>query len=333
MKVLVTGGTGFLGKNLLNSLLEKNFQIKVLLRDEKRASELPKDVEKVIGDIREREILFEATKDVDGIFHLAALVKSWVSKVSDYYEINVDGTRNIMDIARRRDIKTLYVSSFIVSGPTGERVFEEKDFKERNRFYNHYERSKYFAYMLAKEYIKWGTPAIVVFPGVIYGEGELTEGNIIMRNILDHLNGHLPGLLGKGESIWNFVHVMDCVHGILLAWEKGRIGESYILGGENAENKKIFDIIYSLEGIKPPKLKIPYWLGWGVGALQYFIAEISGKSPKFVHNDVRIFKKNWAYTSKKAESELGYRWKKKKKGIRISLEWLKEKVDGKIFRG
>jgi nucleoside-diphosphate-sugar epimerase len=333
MKVLLTGGTGFLGRNLLDSLLNKGFNVKALVRDESKGSQLPKDVEVVFGDIRDREKLFKISKDVEGIFHLSALVKSWVKRVPDYYEINVDGTRNIMEISRKRDIKTIYVSSFIVSGPTGERIFEEKDFGERKKFFNHYERSKYFAFMLVKEYIKWGAPVIVVFPGVIYGEGELRDSNIIVKNVVDHLNGSLPGILGKGESIWNFVHVKDCVEGILLAWEKGKIGESYILGGENAENRKVFEIARSYAGRKSPMLNIPYWIGYGLGLIQFFMAEISGKPPRFIHKDVRIFKRNWAYSSKKAEEELGYRWKSLEEGIKITLDWLREKGYGKIFRG
>lgn len=333
MKILLTGGTGFLGKNLLETLLQKGFTIKALVRDENKKSELPKDIEVVVGDIRDRENLFRIAKDVEGIFHLSALVKSWVRRTPDYYEINVEGTRNIMEISRKRDIKTIYVSSFIVSGPTGHKIFTEEDFKERNIFYNHYERSKYFAFMLAKEYIKWGTPVIIVFPGVIYGEGELRDSNIIVKNILDHLNGSLPGILGKGESIWNFVHVKDCVNGILLTWERGKIGESYILGGENAENRKVFEIARSYTGVKTPLLNIPYWIGYGLGLTQYLIAEISGKPPRFVHKDVLIFKRNWMYSSKKAESELGYRWKSLEEGLKITLDWLKEKGYGKIFRG
>ncbi|MGQ9618066.1 MAG: NAD-dependent epimerase/dehydratase family protein [Candidatus Aminicenantia bacterium] len=332
MKVLLTGGTGFLGKNLLFSLLERGFNVRVLVRDKEKAEKLPEDVEKVIGDIRDRESLLKATKDVEGIFHLSALVKSWVRRVADYFEINVEGSRNIFEISRKRDIKTLYVSSFIVSGPTGDRIFVEEDFKERRKFFNHYERSKYFAYMVSRDYVRWGAPIITVFPGVIYGEGELTEGNIIIRNIVDHLNGNLLGLPGGGKSIWNFVHVKDCVNGMILAWEKGKIGENYILGGENAENRKAFEIIYSLEGINPPKFNIPYWLAWKVGALQYLYAEISGKPPKFVHRDVRIFMRNWAYSSKKAEKELGYKWKSLEEGIKISIEWLKEKGYGRFLR-
>lgn len=333
MKVLLTGGTGFLGKNLLKSLLEKDFNLKVLVRDESKTSELPKDVEVVMGDIRDRETLFKASKDVKGIFHLSALVKSWVKRIPDYYEINVDGTRNILEISRKRDIKTLYVSSFIVSGPTGDKVFNEEDFKERRKFYNHYERSKYFAFLLAKEYIKWGTPVTIVFPGVIYGEGDLRDSNIIIKNVVDHLNGSLPGILGKGESIWNFVHVKDCVNGIILAWEKGKIGESYILGGENAENRKVFEIARSYTGAKTPLLNIPYWVGYGLGYLQFLTAEISGKPPRFVHNDVRIFKRNWAYSSKKAENELGYKWKNLEEGLKVTLDWLRNREYGKIFRG
>ncbi len=333
MKVLLTGGTGFLGKNLLKSLLEKGFSIKALVRDENKKGELPKDVEVVIGDIRDREKLFKESKNVEGIFHLSALVKSWVKRVPDYYEINVEGTRNIMEISRKRDIRTLYVSSFIVSGPTGDRIFEENGFKERKKFYNHYERSKYFAFLLAKEYIKWGTPVTIVFPGVIYGEGDLRDSNIIIKNVVDHLNGSLPGILGKGKSIWNFVHVKDCVNGILLAWERGRIGESYIIGGENAENRKVFEIARSYTGAKTLMLNIPYWIGYGLGLTQYLIAEISNIPPKFVHNDVLIFKRNWAYSSKKAESELGYKWKSLEEGMKLTLDWLKERVYGKIFRG
>lgn len=333
MKVLLTGGTGFLGKNLLELLLEKGFNVKVLVRDENKKSQLPKDVEIFIGDIRDRETLFKISKDIEGIFHLSALVKSWVKRVPDYYEINVEGTRNIMEISRKRDIKTLYVSSFIVSGPTGPRVFTEEDFKERSKFYNHYERSKYFAFMLVKEYIKWGTPVIVVFPGVIYGEGELRDSNIVIKNIVDHLNGSLPGILGKGESVWNFVHVKDCVNGIFLAWTKGKLGESYILGGENAENRKAFEIARSYTRTRNPMLKIPFWIGYGLGLIQFFLAEISGKPPRFVHNDVRIFNRTWAYSSRKAEMELGYKWKSLEEGIKMTLEWLREKGYGKIFRG
>ncbi|MEW6455273.1 MAG: NAD-dependent epimerase/dehydratase family protein [Acidobacteriota bacterium] len=326
MKLLVTGGTGFLGKRLCFALHRKGYKLRIVARDITKIKDFPEELEIVFGDIRDREIINKTIDGIDGILHLAALVKSWVKNKKEYYEINVQALQNLLNICEQKKLKFLYVSTFFVSGPTGDKIFNEDDFKERVKFFNEYERTKYLGYEISKIHKKKGNPIIIVFPGIIYGPGELTDGNFIVKLILDHIQGNLPGMIGKGKYLWNFVYVDDVVEGIISAWEKEKFGEEFILGGENTLNKNVFEILEKYTGIKPPKLKIPPAIAYSFGIVQYLYSEITNKQPKFIHRDVKLLTKNWAYSSEKAEKLLDYKWRSLEEGLKDTIEWIQDEV-------
>ena len=145
-------------------------------------------------------------------------------------------------------------------GPSNGKLNTEETQHDPDHLHNHYERTKYIADQLIPEYLNKGLPVITVYPCVIYGPGEITEGNLVVRIILDYLEQKIPGILGDGSKLWNYVFVTDVAKGHLLAMEKGKIGEKYILGGENISMGNFFKLLEALSGINAPKRHIPFWI-------------------------------------------------------------------------
>jgi len=164
----------------------------------------------------------------------------------------------------------------------------------------------------------------MLYPGVIYGPGDLTDGNIVVRLIIDHLRGKLPGIVGPGDRLWSYSFVDDVAGAHVAALERGRSGERYCLCGENATLTQVFATVAELTGVPPPTRHIPYSLAWVLGYAAYLWAELTGHPPALTHETTRVFREDWAYTSAKAERELGYRPRSLRAGLESTVAWLKE---------
>ncbi len=331
-KVLIIGGTGFLGKNLINALLKKGYKVRLIHRKSSNLEGIPKEVELVEGDVTDYDSLKKAYKGMDYAVHSAALVKQWMKNRSTFDRINVEGLKNSARAARENKIKKLvYTSSFMAFGPSGDKPMKEADFTERKKFYNDYERTKYLAELELPGLLEAGTPIVTVYPGVIYGPGDITDGNIVVKSfVLPRAKKEFLGffLLGKGEGLWSYSYVDDVADGHIKALEKGKIGEGYFLAGENANHQRLYSLLAELGGIKPPPLKMPFALAKMKGAMDLAMANLFGKEPEATPGAVAIFQRNWAYDSSKAKKELGYKPRSLKEGLKLTLKWLKE--DGYI---
>lgn len=327
-KVLVIGGTGFLGKKIINSLLAKGYEVRLLHRKSSNLEGVPKDVEHFIGDVTDADSLMKAYKGIDYAFHSAALVTQWAKDRSVFDRVNVQGFLNSMRAAKENGIKKIvYTSSFMALGPSGEKPLKETDFHERSSFNNDYERTKYLAELEAVKLRAEGLPLVTVYPGVIYGPGDLTEGNIVVRNfLLPRARGEFLGLflLGKGKGLWSYSYVDDVAAGHILALEKGKNGGTYILAGENTNHHMMFSLAEELGGIKYPPLKMPFVFGKMKGYLDVSIALLTGKQPGVTPGAVNVFTQNWAYDSSKAVRELGYKMTSFEEGLKSTIKWLKE---------
>jgi farnesol dehydrogenase len=327
-KVLVIGGTGFLGKRLIRKLVEKGYSVRLLHRKGSNIEGIPKEIDFIVGDVTDKNSLKSAYKGMDYAFHSAAIVTQWAKDTTIFDRINVEGFINSMNAAKESGIKKIvYTSSFMALGPSADKPLTEKDFRERSTFNNDYERTKYLAELEAIKYRKDGLPLVTVYPGVIYGPGDLTEGNIVVRNfLLPRAKGEFLGLflLGRGTGLWSYSYVDNVAEGHILALEKGRNGEGYILGGENADHRKMFSLAEKLGGIKYPPLKMPFFAAKMKGCLDVSIARLFGKQPEVTPGAVNVFTQNWAYDSSKAVKELGYKMTSFEEGLKLTIGWLKK---------
>jgi len=327
-KVLVIGGTGFLGKALVNRLVKEKYSVRLLHREKSDLTGIDKAVEKVVGDVTDKKSLETAYSGMDYAFHSAALVTQWCRDKSTFDRINVEGFLNSMETAKKSKVKkVIYTSSFMALGPSNGKPISEDDFKKRSYFHNEYERTKYIAELKLHDLWKKGYKISAAYPGVIYGPGDLTEGNIVVRNfILPRVQKQFLGffLLGKGKGLWSYSYIDDVVDGHIKILEKGKIGEGYILAGENADHRKLFALVEEFSGVKPPPLKMPFAMAKMKGYMDLALAMLFGKQPEVTPNAVRVFESDWAYDSSKAVEELGYKMTPLKKGIKRTMEWLEK---------
>lgn len=326
MKCYVTGGTGFLGKNLIKYLLSQKHSVRALVRKTSQAEDLKSlGVDLVYGDVADPDVVKETIQGSDWVFHTAAMVKIWSDNPKEYYRVNVDGMRNIVDVASLSACKKIiYTSSFIALGPTDGVIADEKFRCKRTKFYNLYQETKFLAHREAARYCGGGLPFIPLYPGIIYGPGELTEGNIIAHLMLDFMKGKFPGILGSGNQLWNYVYVDDVVRGHVLAAEKGTISHPYILGGENVSLNNFVKTLAEVTEKPTPKRHIPFGLAKAVGAVEESLAHLTNRTPKATRGTIEIFKHDWALTSEKAQKELGYTYISLKEGLQKTYLWLKE---------
>jgi farnesol dehydrogenase len=331
MKILITGGTGFLGRRIVSELAPRH-ALRLLVRRGSSRERFPAGIEFVEGDVTDRVSLVKAIAGCDAVVHAAALVKILAPR-EQFDRINVGGLENLLAAAESEAAgsveRMLYVSSFMALGPTekgpGGVLDETASDSGRDRAWiNDYERTKTLSDRLARRAIAAGAPLDVVYPGVIYGPGEMTEGNIVLRHVLDLVHGRLPGLIGKPERRWNYVYVDDVAKGVALALEKTRPGGRWVLGGENVTQGEFYSLVGRLTGARIPTLRFPDGVAKAAGAVQKAWARLRGTTPQLTPDLVDVYRHDWALSSARAEKELGYRWRPLSEGLASSVAWLKE---------
>ncbi len=328
MKVLVTGGTGFLGKQLVQELDHRGNAVRVIHRPGSDLSGLPATVERVPGDITDIQSLRTAMKGCEGVYHAAAMVKIRARPRSTYDRINVEGTRNVFTAARETGVKrVVYTSSFFALGPSGDLPGDERSMPREGHWHTDYERTKILARRVATEAINAGQNIVPVYPVLVYGPGPLTEGNYITQMVIAYVKRdfyRLPGTLGNGSQKWSFSFSQDVVNGHIAAMEKGRAGEGYVLGGEDATLRGFLQILNELTGIKPPPFKVPFWAARAFALLEEGKAALFHAQPVLTREVVGVYEHNWHYRTDKAVRELGYRITPLREGLNVILDSLRK---------
>ena len=317
MKYMITGSTGFIGGALARKLLERGNDLNATVRSPKMAESLRKmGVNIFKGDITEKETLYEPMREVDGVFHVAAWYKVGARDKSKAERINVEGTRNVLEVMKKLSIpKGVYTSTLAVFSDTAGRTVNE-GYRYEGDHISEYDRTKWKAhYEVALPMMKQGLPLVIVQPGVVYGPG---DENLSGRMIDRYLKKDLP-LLPKGTA-WCWAHVDDIAEGHIMAMENGRKGESYIIAGEEHSVGEAMEIAERITGIKPPKIKASPWMLRLSSILMVPVSSVFDL-PSFYRPETLRVSAGVTYlgSNKKARKELGYSPRTLQEGFRDFL--------------
>jgi farnesol dehydrogenase len=232
--------------------------------------------------------------------------------------------RNVFEAARQAGVqRVIWTSTIVTFGPTPPGVIgDETILRITKKYYTEYEETKALAEQEAIKFAAEGFPVVIVNPTRVYGPGKLTEGNSVSLMIDQYDRGQIPILLNRGVNIGNYTLIDDLVRGHILAMEKGRIGERYIIGGENVSLKRFFELVDEFSGKKHFQVNLPPKAGLAYGGIQKFAANTFGIYPQITTGWVETFLQDWAYSCAKAEMELGYTFTPLKEGIRLTYEWI-----------
>jgi len=304
MTTLVTGASGFLGSHVARQLVARGESVRVLLRpssNNRAIADLP--LEYVTGDLRDSASLARALDGATRVFHVAADYRLWAKRKRDIYDSNVGGTKNLLDAAKRAGVSqfiyTSTVATIAVDRPQHPDEFTDAKLEE---MVGHYKRSKWQAERIVLDAAKQGFPATVAMPTTPVGPWDwkpTPTGKII----LDFLNGKMPGYVETGL---NFVSVEQCAAGHLLISDKGKIGERYLLGGENLTLKEVLDLLAKITGLSAPKLKIPHGLALGVAYANTAFSRLLGREPSIPVEGVKIARHMMFVNGTRAQKELGF---------------------------
>ncbi len=320
--ILLTGSSGYLGSRIAHALVERGEAFRVLVRNPAKLGLVPAEArcEIAAGDLLDREAVAQSLRGVTQVIHSAALVKMWVRDPQDFRRINVEGLKLLLEEADRAGVeRVIYTSSFLAAGPSSD-VNAGEGLQNRGPYSNEYEQSKAQAldWLRAEGFKRF--PIVALLPGVVYGPGPPTEGNLVGGIMQQYLSGRFPGLLGSGRQSWSFAYIAEVVQAHLAALEKGRLGEEYFLAGDNRSLNDLFAVIGRLTGVSFPVRHISFATGKMYGALEVARARLFNHRPKLTPGAVEIFRKDWVYSSDKACRELGYRVVPLEEGIQKTLE-------------
>ena len=293
MKVLVTGGTGYLGQAVVRALAVRG-HIPVVFARSAGGHTLPGIA--AAGDIRDRAAVDRAAEGCQAICHLAALVSVWRSRAEEFDDVNVGGLRNVLAVAGARGLAPIvYTSSFLALPPAG-RADALRG--------NDYQRTKHDAERVAADAAAAGAPLVRLYPGVLYGPGRLTEGNLVGRLLADHFARRLPGIIGA-DRIWSYAYVDDVAAAYVAVLERGVTAGQFALGGENLPQMRAVEILRDETGTRLPR-RIPYAIADAIGIAEEARARLSGATPKLTRRTVDIFRHDWPLDSTAASEALGY---------------------------
>ena len=324
MKTLVTGSTGFLGSAILRELLDDGREVKLLVRKDADTANIDgSDVEIAYGDLRDSESLQSALNGCNILYHAAAYYSLWDRDQQLIYDINLEGTRKILEASQKKNFeKIIYTSTVGCIGLNEDTTpANENTFFNKSTLSNHYKKSKFQAEQIALQFARNGLPVVIVNPSTPIGPRDI-KPTPTGKIILDFLNRKMPAYLDTGL---NLIDVKDCARGHILAEQKGVPGERYILGNQNMS---LFDILTTLEkitGLKAPRIKMPFWVALSAGWVCEMVSNhLTGKPPAVPLAGVKMAKYFMYFDSSKAVQKLGLEQNPVEKALRQSVNWFKE---------
>ena len=321
MLAFLTGATGFVGSHVARALVAQGADLRLLVRsgsDLRNIQEL--QAERVVGDVCDAASLKKAVAGCEVVFHVAADYRLWVRDPEQMYRSNVDGTKAILEAARENKVRrVVYTSSVATMGfqSNGHLANEDSPVSLADMI-GPYKRSKFMAEEIAIQAGKSGMDVVVVNPTTPVGERDL-KPTPTGRIVVDFLKKKFPAYVDTGL---NLVDVAECARGHIAAFEKGKTGQRYILGGENLTLKQILDKLAAITGLPSPKIRVPYAVALATGVVdQVFTGYIRRREPRATIDAVRMGRKKMFVSSGKAERDLGWRTLPIDGGLHRAVEW------------
>ncbi|HSY93737.1 MAG TPA: hopanoid-associated sugar epimerase [Candidatus Binatus sp.] len=323
MKVFLTGATGFLGSHVAHALADQGADLRLLVRATSNLKNLEGlKAETATGDLRDPTSLEKAMAGCDTVFHVAADYRLWLRDPGEMYRSNVEGTRAILEAARKNGVqRVVYTSSVATVGFTdnGHPADEDSPVALADMI-GHYKRSKFMAEQVALEAGRSGMHVVTVNPTTPIGEQDV-KPTPTGRIVLDFLKRKFPAYVETGL---NLVDVRECARGHVAALEKGRSGQRYILGGEDLTLKQILDRLGEITGLPSPKIKLPYFFAFATGVIDEAISgRLLNREPRATVDTVRMGRKKMFASSAKAERELGWKIVPVEGALRRAVEWFR----------
>ncbi len=330
MNIFITGATGYIGHRLALQLANDGHQIHALVRDMQKGEELLKHKNILLfhGDILDKPSLLKAMAHCHQVYHLAALASVWNKDPNAYYNINVNGLKNVLDCCLEMHIKNVLFTS--TAGVVGDSVNMQPVAELTNsnpKLETLYEKSKLQAEILLKQYNQKGISGVIVNPSRVYGPGLLTESNGFTRLIKMYINDQWKVKPSNGKSIGNYVYIDDTINGLINAMEKAQPGERYLLGGINITYNDFFSLVDEFTNKRRKLYNLPSSIMLFLSQMLLLRAILFGKQPLITPPFVRKYNKHWIVTSAKAEKELGYTITPLREGLVKTLKWLMEADD------
>jgi dihydroflavonol-4-reductase len=320
MRLFVTGATGFVGSHVARMAAADGAELRLLSRKTSNTANLPASADVVVGDLREPETFAAALRGCDAVIHVAADYRLWVPDADEMYKANVEGTRALLRLARAAGVRrVVYTSSVATMGfKTDGTVVDEATPVGEADMIGHYKRSKWMAEQVALEAAGGGQQVVVLNPTTPVGAMD-TKPTPTGRIVVDFLNKSFPAYVETGL---NLVDVEAIARMHLTALTAGRVGERYILGGENLTLKQILDRLAGITGLPSPTLKVPHWVAMGFAFFDEAVTgKLRGKEPRATVEAVRMGQKMMFASSAKAERELGWKVAPVDAALRAACDW------------
>jgi len=321
MLVFITGATGFVGSHVARAVAEQGADLRLLVRASSDLRNIEGlKAERVTGDLRDPASLENAMAGCEVVFHVAADYRLWVRDPDEMYRANVEGTRAVLEAARKNRVRrVVYTSSVATMGfRSSGHPADENSPVSLEYMIGPYKRSKFMAEQVAAEAARSGLDVVVVNPSTPVGERDI-KPTPTGRIVVDFLKKKFPAYVDTGL---NLVDVKECARGHVAALEKGRSGERYILGGQNLTLKQILDKLGAITGLPSPKVKVPYVMALATGVVDEVVTgRLLGREPRVTIDAVRMGRKKMFVSSAKAENELGWKPVPVDGALRRAVEW------------
>jgi dihydroflavonol-4-reductase len=330
VRALVTGVSGFVGAAVARNLLQAGWQVRALLRassDRRNVQGLA--VECVEADLQQPASLPAALQGCEALFHVAAEYRLWTREPASLYRSNVEGTRHLLTAAGESGIaRIVYTSSVATLRLRADgAAAHESDIAQLDEMIGHYKRSKFLAEQWVQQAARDGLPVVIVNPSTPVGPGDV-KPTPTGRLVLDAATGRMPAYVDTGLNI---VHVDDVAEGHRLAWQHGRIGERYILGGTDLTLRQILQMIAQIVGRPAPRIRLPHALVLPVAYIAEAFARLTGGDTRISVDGVRMARHHMFFSSEKAARELGYQARAPELAFRDAIEWFR--AQGVMQRG
>lgn len=325
MKIFITGATGFIGQHLANILAREGNEVNALVR-RKNVPDLIKhsNIHLHEGNLLDEGSIQKAIEGCEQVYHLAGYARAWNKDINTFYNVNVTGTKNILDAAKAASVKKVVAASTAGVFPPAKngQPVDETAIKQ-TAIYTEYERTKNLGEELCRQYAANGLPVVIINPTKVFGPGPVDESNSATLMIRDYIRGKWKVIPGNGKGVMDYVYVDDVAEGFKKAMEKGDPGEQYILGGNNVSYDDFFGTVKRMENVKHAIFKIPVPVIMTIATLESAKAKLLGLKPLITPEWVKKIPYSWAKTSAKAKAELDYNARSFEQSVSDTINWLK----------